>query len=484
MTITELIARKREEIARNLSERKKNVDELTALRSVDELTEEQEARAAELLDANKALDVARAAIESKVAEYEAERAADEAADARSQVKVPGAKSPTEDRAPATVTSEERTYAPHKERGFDQATGTLKPGTKAGGQFERDVVAAFMGDFEAQQRLSRHMSEERVERGVQIERAAGTGAFAGLTVPQYLTDLYAPAVAAMRPFADACNKHVLPEAGMTVNLSRITTATSAALQSTENSGVSNTDIDDTLLTINVQTNAGQQTLSRQAIERGTGVEPVVLDDLFRRYHTNLDSTLLNQATTGLAPASTYVPYVSGTPKVTELYPIIIQALAAVEAAMLDQASGENIVVMHSRRWYWLQNALSSTWPLIAQPGTIAQMLGENYGQAYGKGVRGILPNGTPVIVDNNVTTAALAQATTGGTQDQIYVIDRREAHLWEDPSAPVFIRAEQTPAASLGVLLVVYGYFAYTFQRYAESQVIAGTGCVTPAFTGV
>jgi hypothetical protein len=24
-------------------------------------------------------------------------------------------------------------------------------------------------------------------------------------------------------------------------------------------------------------------------------------------------------------------------------------------MLDQASGENIIVMHSRRWYWLQNA---------------------------------------------------------------------------------------------------------------------------------
>jgi hypothetical protein len=155
-----------------------------------------------------------------------------------------------------------------------------------------------------------MAEERVERGRvawQLERAAGTGAFAGLTVPQYLTDLYAPAAAAMRPFADACNKHVLPSAGMTVNLSRITTATSAALQASENTAVSETNIDDTLLTINVQTNAGQQTLSRQALERGTGVEAVVLDDLYRRYHTNLDSTLLNQASTGLAASSTLIPY---------------------------------------------------------------------------------------------------------------------------------------------------------------------------------
>ena len=238
------------------------------------------------------------------------------------------------------------------------------------------------------------------------------------------------------------------------------------------------------TINVQTNAGQQTLSRQAIERGTGVEAVVLDDLFRRYHTNLDSTLINQASTGLAASSTYVPYVDGSPTVAKAYPIVIQAQAAVEAALLDQATGDNIVVMHSRRWYWMQNGLSSTFPLIVQPGIVPQTLGENYNQVYGRGVRGVLPNGGAVIVDNNITTAGLAGATTGGTQDHIYVLDRREAHLWEDPSAPVFIRAEQTPAASLGVLFVLYGYFGYTFSRYSHSQVIGGTGMVTPAFTGV
>lgn len=385
---------------------------------------------------------------------------------------------------ARVTSEERTYAAHKERDFDQRTGALRSGAKAGADFERDVAAAFLGDYAAQERLARHMSEERVERGQYLFRAAGTGAFAGLTVPQYLTDLYAPAAAAVRPFADACNKHLLPSAGMTVNLARITTATSAALQASENTGVSETNIDDTLLTINVQTIAGQQTLSRQAIERGTGVEAVVMDDLFRRYHTTLDSTLLNQASTGLAAASTYVPYVSASPKVTEAYPIVISAQAAVEAALLDEATGDNLVVMHSRRWYWMQNGLSSTFPLIAQPGIVPQTLGENFNEVYGRGVRGVLPNGAPVIVDNNITTAALAQAITGGTQDQIYVLDRREAHLWEDPAAPVFIRAEQPAAASLGVLFVLYGYMAYTFQRYAQSQVIAGTGCVTPAFAGV
>ena len=46
---------------------------------------------------------------------------------------------------------------------------------------------------------------------------------------------------------------------------------------------------------------------------------------------------------------------------------------------------------------------------------------------------------------------------------------------------MFIRAEQTAAASLGVLLVAYGYFAYTFTRRAHAQRIGGTGLVTPTF---
>src|SRR6266702_1380463 len=125
--------------------------------------------------------------------------------------------------------------------------------------QKDTLDADLNDLEARaadlvkeqaaddaaDRLARHMSEEQVERGQYLERAAGTGAFAGLTVPQYLTDLYAPATAALRPFADICNRHELPAQGMTVNISRITTATSVALQASENAAVSETNIDDSL-----------------------------------------------------------------------------------------------------------------------------------------------------------------------------------------------------------------------------------------------
>jgi hypothetical protein len=463
MTLADLIAQARTALETAITTRQQEQDALVALRSDPNLTEDAvTARVATRDAADAEVTRRQGALEELLAE-QAREAEIAALSART---VPAAnRAPAYDQV-ARVGQEARTYRADQDR--------------RGSSFERDVASAFFGDYEAQSRLARHMQEERVERGAQIEeRAAGTGAFAGLVVPQYLTDLYAPAAAARRPFADAIRPHDLPAQGMTVNLSRITTATSTALQASENVAVSETDIDDTLMTINVQTNAGQQTLSRQAIERGAGVEPVVLDDLFRRYSSTLDSTLLNQATNGLTNVATTVAYTDATPTVVELYPKTLEALSGVEAALLDQASGENIAVMHSRRWYWLQNALSATWPLISQPGIAAQMAGTNLGTTYGSGVRGTLPNGTPVIVDNNIGTTLGA-----GTEDEIYLVDRNECHLWEDPNAPMYIRAEQPKLANLGVLMVVYGYFAYTHARYAQARKIAGTGLIAPTFTGV
>src|SRR5262245_1260478 len=433
------------------------------------LTEEEDADTEHAFARRDAADKELRGIQDKLAKArkaeEAEREIEAAQEERTaDPRTTAATKPAYDRV-ARVGQEERTY----HRGND------KPGS--GEMFIRDVVRQFLyRDFESEQRLSRHMQEERVERGQYLERAAGTGAFAGLTVPQYLTEMYAPAVAARRPFADAMTRLPLPSAGMTVNISRITTATSAALQATENTAVSETNIDDTLLTENVQTAAGQQTLSRQAIERGTGIEAVVMNDLQRRYATVLDSTIITQATTGLLAVATDVAYTDATPTGAELYPKILAAISGSETALLGQAQPD-LAVMHPRRWHWLSKEMTSTWPLISNPGIATQAGGTNYAERYGSGFRGLLPNGTVVICDANMPTTL-----GGGTEDSIVIAPSEESFLWEDPGAPQFIRAEQTPAASLGVLLVLYGYFAYTLRRYANShQEITGTGLITPAF---
>jgi hypothetical protein len=377
----------------------------------------------------------------------------------------GTRAPARGTATVKVGAEERTYRPDKD--------------PYGKGFLMDVSRAFMfQDVEANHRLSQHMREERVERAEYMQRAVGTGAWAGLTVPQYLTDMYAPATAALRPFADACNRHPLPADGMSVNISRVTTASSAALQASENTAVSETNMDDTLLTVNVQTAAGQQTISRQAIDRGTGIEDVTMQDLFNRVATVLDNTLLNQATNGLTNVAQANTYTDASPTGAELYPKILGATAAVEANLLAMGRPTH-AVMHSRRWYWLSSQMSSTWPMINWSGIPVQAAGTaNSSSMYASGPRGVLPCGLEVIVDNNIATNLGA----GTNEDEVYVVPNSECHLWEDPNAPLFIRAEQPAAASLGVLLVAYSYFAYTFGRYTNGmQKVSGTGLTTPTF---
>ncbi len=428
------------------------------------LTSEETDRLKELRAANDQAKIDLAGVEEKLGEAKRAKAEEVDTHVQHHRKQDGAARPAMRDGLARIGQEERTYRPDTDR--------------RGKQFLWDVVrGTLFNDFQANQRLAQHMHEERVDRPQYLERAVGTGAFTGLVVPQYLTDMYAPATAALRPFADICNSHELPPDGMTVNISRITTATSVALQATENSAVSETNADDTLLTENVQTAAGQQTVSRQAIERGTGIDDVLFDDLFRRYATTLDSTLINQATTGLTNVSTAVTYDDASPTAAELYPKILGAASGGEAALLAQAIPSH-AIMHSRRWYWLSSQMTSTWPFINSAGIPVQAGGVASDVGYNRGVRGMLPIGLNVIVDNNVPI----NLGTATSQDEIYVVPQAECHLWEDPAAPVFIRAEQPAAATLGILMVLYGYFAYSFRRYTSGmQKVAGTGLATPTF---
>jgi hypothetical protein len=429
------------------------------------LTPEEDDRVTQLFAAKDACSRDIEGIEGKLGKVKLLKAAELSERATlNDTKSTGVRKPAYDEV-ARVGREERTY--HK--GND----------RKGATFCQDVLrSSIFNDQAASTRLAQHMHEETIERGQYLERAVGTGAFTGLTVPQYLTDMYAPAVAALRPFADVCNHHDLPTYGMTVNISQITTPSQVAAQPTgENNAVVNQDMDDTLLTENIQTAAGQQTISRQAAERGTGIEEIVMDDLFRRYATNLDSTLINQATTGLAAVASTITYTDANPSGVEVWPKFLAGAAATEAALLGFAQPD-VVLMHSRRWYWLQSQLSSQWPLFGQPNIADNRGGENYATSYGRGARGILPNGMVAVVDNNIATNTGA----GTNQDSAFVVATDECHLWEDPAAPVFLRCEQPAASSLGILMVLYGYFAYSMRRYSGAMsAIVGTGMITPSF---
>lgn len=404
-----------------------------------ELTPEQDAEISVALAEVRSLD------EQIEKHSELEKRSAEAAELRKEKKIDAVI------APAVVKSEARTY--------NQGAGT---------SFLSDAFAAqFNGDYAAGERIARHMKEERIER-----RDVDSSNFSGLVVPQYLTELAAPFARAGRPTADIANKHQLPAAGLTISLSKITTGSSVAAQ-TEKASVSETNMDDTKLDISVNTYAGQQSVTRQALERGTNIDSIVMADLVRAYHTSLNTAVVAEM---LASAGQTVTYTDASPTVAEFYPKLLDAVQKVQTTFFGSP---NVIVMHPRRLAWILAATDTAGRPLAVPTPYAQnAIGVGSG-AVQYANSGYSIAGIPVVTDATVSVAQGA----GTNQDTVYVFNSAELHLWEQGNGePMMLRFEQPSAAKLEVLAVVYGYAAFTANRYANAFArIDGTGLITPSF---
>lgn len=355
-----------------------------------------------------------------------------------------------------VTREERTYHPESDNSF-----------------VRDAFAAtILGDWEAQQRIARHQQEEKIEK-----RDVTSAAFAGLVVPQFLTDLAAPFARAGRPFMDVSRKHALPASGLTISISKVTTGSAVAVQ-TEGSAVQETNMDDTKLDITVNTIAGQQNVSRQALERGTGIDALVMADLVSAYHTKLDAEYVTTNAASLTNVITQVvTFTSGSPTVAELYPKIMDGIQRIQT---NYFGGPNFILMHPRRLAWILAALDQNDRPLALPTSNGPQNAFAVGQGsvvYGNS--GYTIAGLPVITDANVITTN----GTGTNEDVIIIGNTQEAHLWETAGgSPFMLRFEDVKSAELEVKMVVYGYSAFTANRYPNAfALIGGTGLVAPTF---
>jgi HK97 family phage major capsid protein len=417
-----------------------------------DLTAEETTKVDALVAESRSLDEK---IEKLTTQAAADRKASEAREAVAEIATPRV-------GGFKVTKEARTYAPESDASF----------------FKDAYNAQFKSDYSAQERLARHQREESIER-----RDVGTAQFEGLVIPQYLTEFAAPLARAGRPFADfATLKHTLPPAGMTLNISRMTTGSSTAVQVTQNDAVSETDVDDTLLTINVRTIAGQQDLSRQAIERGTGIDLFVAQDLIRSWHTTLDSQILNGAGSagtilGLADSGgNAVTFTSTAPTVALLYPKLADALQQVQSNVFTTPTHW---ILHPRRLAFLLAATDSSGRPLVVPAAGAPMNAVSTGAGVAQYANsGYQLLGLPIITDANVGTTYGAATN----QDEIYLVDAREMHLWEQPGSPFSLRFDATAPGSLTIKTVVYGFSAFTAQRYAKAaSIISGTGLTAPTF---
>ena len=409
----------------------------TAEAEARDLTTEEDAKIAQSLQDAQALD-------ANIAHHEELEA--RSAQAKEQRKENGI-------APAIVKSEARTYSQHAQTSFI-----------------KDAYAAqFNNDYQAQERLSRHMNEERIER-----RDVTSANFAGLMVPQFLTDLAAPFARAGRVTADLARKHQLPDSGLTLSISKVTTGTAVAAQ-TEGAAVQETNMDDTKLDLTVATYAGMQNVSRQSIERGTNIDSLVMADLVSAYHTTLNTAVVAEL---FASAGVAVTYTDASPTVAELYPKLVDAIQQVQTNFF---AGPNVIVMHPRRLGMILAAVDGQSRPLAVP-TPASSGQPAY--AYGSGAPVYGNSGYSILGLPVYTDATVAVNKGAGTdQDTIYIGNSQELHLWEQGSGePMMLRFEQPKGSELEIQMVVYGYATFTANRYAKAWAqINGTGLITPTF---
>ena len=341
-------------------------------------------------------------------------------------------------------------------------------------FLSDAFNSKQGDAEASDRIARH------QKGSGEKRDVGTGAFAGLVVPQYLTDLVAKKARAGSPFYNAVPKAPLPEKGMKVELSRITTGSETTFQASENAALTETNMDDTLYTVNVNTIGGQQDVSRQAIERGTDLEAIVFSDLISAYYTELDKNMINGGGTGQPVGISQVSginsvtYTDGSPTVGELYPKLIDGIQKINSNRFAAATA---IIMHPRRWGFLAAGVDgNSRPLVLPAGNQPDnVYGVGEAAAYGQVVGQLA--GLPVIADANVRTDL-----GGGAEDAIYIVKADDHVLFEESGSPFRLRFDDVGSGSLTVKLVCYGYVAYASGRYPSGiSAITGTGLDAPTF---
>ncbi len=328
-------------------------------------------------------------------------------------------------------------------------------------FFGDVYFARRGDPTAQERLERHHKEMR-----DVSTAdPGAGVF---LPPVYLGEMWAELPREGRPFADVVPKMPLPDAGISITVPRITTGTATAIQASEAAAVQETDIDGTLLTVGVNTIAGQNDVSLRALERTMpGMDFLIFQDLRADYDEQLDTQLLagtgaNQQHLGIRAVSgiNTVTYTDATPTAAELVPKIYDGIQKIATARFRRA---DTIVLHPRRAAWLASNLSSTFPLF-QLGVLTQ--------AAGSQQAGFVDNfaGLRTVIDGNISLEFGASTD----EDEIYVVRAADLFLMEGPlRVRVF---DDVLSGTLQVRLQVVAYSAFISGRQPGAITkISGTG---------
>jgi len=270
----------------------------------------------------------------------------------------------------------------------------------------------------------------------IAAAADTTDNAGLVPTRQLSEIINPLGTTIRPSIDAISRGVLPDAGMTFEIPKITAMPTVAIEP-EGDAFSNTDQTSAFLSVTVQKYAGQQVFSVELLDR---TSPAFFDELVRNMaaayakttNAAVNAALIAGATVDATTVATY-------PTAAELLGIVARGSASVYGATAGLANpfARNMVVS-TGQWSNIMSLNDAGRPIY----TASQPM--NAGGAV-----------APTSLTGNVAGLNLyVDPTNGGDGDGTILIVNPDAYTWYE--SPTYrLRAESTAAGQ-----VTIGYYGF------------------------
>ena len=291
------------------------------------------------------------------------------------------------------------------------------------KYAEQTIRAALGDESARQYL---------------RAADDTTDNAGLVPTRQLQEIINPLGTTIRPSIEAVSRGVLPDAGMTFEIPKISAMPTVAVTA-ENAAFSDTDQNSAFLSVDVKKYAGQQTFSVELLDR---TSPAFFDELVRNmgaaYAKATDAAVNAAIIAGAsADATTTVTY----PTAAELLGIVARGSASVYNATLGLPNpfARNMIV-NTAQWSNIMTLNDNGRPIY----TASQPM--NAGGAV-----------TPTALQGNVAGLNLfvTPNTAAGTDtDGSILIVNPDAYTWYE--SPTYrLRAESTAAGS-----VTIGYYGF------------------------
>ena len=291
------------------------------------------------------------------------------------------------------------------------------------KYAENTIRAALGDENARQYL---------------RAADDTSDNAGLVPTRQLQEIINPLGTTIRPSIEAISRGVLPDAGMTFEIPKITAMPTVAVTA-ENAAFSDTDQNSSFLSVDVKKYAGQQTFSVELLDR---TSPAFFDELVRNMgaayakatDAAVNAAIITGATLDSTTTTTY-------PTASELLGVVARGSASVYNATLGLSNpfARNMIV-NTAQWSNIMTLNDNGRPIYtaSQP--------QNAGGAV-----------APTALQGNVAGLNLyvTPNTASGTDtDGSILIVNPDAYTWYE--SPTYrLRAESTAAGQ-----VTIGYYGF------------------------